>query len=61
MDYSTCFSIGALMARVHNVTLNKKISRVDYDLKTLVKIPYTYAKQYFSEDLPEMKFLKAQG
>lgn len=60
MDIETCFSIGSLMASIHNITLNKKNTRINYNTETLLKLPYEYASAYFSKELPEMKFIKQQ-
>src|SRR5690606_2892820 len=61
MDNETCFEIGSLMAKIHNLTLNKTINRVSYNKKSLIEIPYEQLKQFFSEKLPEMKFIKEFG
>lgn len=58
MDTASCFSIGSLMAKIHSTTANKSIDRINYDLKTLVQIPYEYTKQHFPEKLVEMEFIK---
>lgn len=58
MDSDTCFSIGTLMAGIHNITANKRIERTTYDDQTLLKLPYEYAKAYFPGTLPEMEFVK---
>ncbi len=54
----TCFLIGSLMAKIHNITLNKTIKRISYDEKSLLELPYQYLTQFFAEKLPEMKFIK---
>lgn len=61
MDAATCFSIGSLMAKIHTITANQSIDRINYNLETLVQLPYEYAKQYFPETLPEMEFIKKQS
>jgi len=61
MDNETCFEIGSLMAKIHNLTLNKTIDRVSYNKKSLIEIPYEQLKQFFSEKLPEMEFIKEFG
>jgi Ser/Thr protein kinase RdoA (MazF antagonist) len=61
MDTSTCFSIGSLMAKIHTITANKTIDRINYDVESLVQLPYEYAKHYFSETLAEMEFIKTQS
>jgi Ser/Thr protein kinase RdoA (MazF antagonist) len=61
MDAATCFAIGSLMAKIHTVTSNKSIERINYDAETLVQLPYKYAKSHFSESLTEMQFVKKQS
>ncbi len=61
MDNETCSKIGSLMAKIHNVTLNKNIDRVSYNKKSLIEKPYEYLQNYFSENLLEMKFIKEFG
>ncbi|MCD1118605.1 phosphotransferase [Chryseobacterium turcicum] len=58
MSSETCFSIGSLMAKIHNITENKKIKRVNYNSETLLYTSYNLIKSFFSEDLDEMRFLK---
>lgn len=58
MDTTTCASVGSLMANIHNLTANKKIERVLYDRKSLLESPYQHAKNFFSEKLPELEFIK---
>ena len=60
MDKETCFSIGSLMAGMHNITFNKTSNRINYNAQTLLTEPYKHAASFFSEELPEMKFLKQQ-
>lgn len=61
MDAATCFAIGSLMAKIHTVTANKSIKRINYDVETLVQLPYVYAKSHFSESITEMQFVKKQS
>tara|TARA_R110002167_G_scaffold360062_3_gene577486 strand:+ start:11747 stop:12736 length:990 start_codon:yes stop_codon:yes gene_type:complete len=61
MDNGTCFKIGSLMGKIHNLTLNKTINRETYNKKTLIELPYEHLKQFFSEKLPEMEFIKEFG
>lgn len=61
MSNKTCHSIGSLMAEIHNLTQDKKIKRVNYDADILLNKSYNHLKSFFSEDLNEMKFLKAIG
>jgi len=58
MSNQTCFSIGSLMAKIHNMTERKKIKRVDYNSDVLLYQSYDLIKSFFAEDLDEMKFLK---
>lgn len=58
MDENTCFSIGQLMANMHLITAKKSIGRIQYDHNTLLLAPYYEAKRFFSENLPEMQFIK---
>lgn len=61
IDNDTCFAIGTLMGKIHNVTMGKTIARINYTEETLVTKPYKFATQYFDADLPEMEYIKAQG
>lgn len=58
MNENTCFSIGKLMASIHQSTQIIELERINYNQETLLDLPYSYATQHFSEDLPEMEFLK---
>ena len=58
MDNNTCRAIGSLMAQLHKITVNQTINRIEYNAKTLLDLPYSYAKQFFSVQLPEMQFVK---
>ncbi len=57
-DKETCFLIGSLMSKIHNLTLNKTIDRISYNKESLLKLPYQHLKKIFPEKLPEMKFIK---
>ncbi len=61
LSANTCYSIGALMAKLHYTTINQTLNRVDYNSKTLTQLPYQYATTHFSESIPEMQFLKYAG
>lgn len=61
MSNETCHSIGSLMAKIHNLTENRKINRVNYDSEILLNQSYNHLKSFFSEDLDEMKFLNEIG
>ena len=60
-DNETCFSIGSLMAKMHDLTLHKTIDRVSFNKQSLIELPYEHLKQLFSEKLPEMEFIKEIG
>ena len=58
MDIETCAKIGALMGKIHNLTLNKNIDRISYHKQSLLEAPYQHLKQFFSEELSVMKTIK---
>lgn len=58
MSNETCFTIGTLMAKIHNITENQKIERVNYNSEILLNNAYQLLKPFFKENLEEMKFLK---
>ncbi len=57
----TAFQIGVLMAKMHEITVNKQVQRIDYDAHTLTQLPYQYARQHFSESNEDMRFVKRAG
>lgn len=61
MDNETCYEMGFLMAKFHNITANKTINRTNYNSDLLLKKSYDQLKPFFSEDLIEMKYLKKIG
>src|SRR5690606_6816512 len=61
MSNDTCFAIGVLMAQFHTLTENLSIDRVHYDPNILLNESYDLLVQYFSQQLPEMKYLKQMG
>src|SRR5690606_27649020 len=42
-------------------TFNKTINRESYNKKSLIDLPYEHLKQFFSDKLPEMEFIKEFG
>ena len=56
-----CYTVGSIIAKIHNLTANKKINRVNYTSEILLEQSYNYLKSFFSEELNEMKFLKETG
>ncbi len=61
MSNETCYSIGSLMAKIHNLTETRKLDRVNYDSEILLNKSYGYLQSFFSKDLDEMKFLNEIG
>jgi len=61
MNNETCFEMGSLMARFHNITSNKSIDRTNYSSELLLNKSYELLAHFFSEDLSEMKYLKRIG
>ena len=61
LDENNCQTLGALMARMHQDTLNLRLERVDYTIQELAVQPYLYAKKYYDESLEEMQFVKKAG
>ena len=58
MTNETCFVIGSMMAKIHNITATKKIDRVNYNSDVLLNKAYEHLNLFFSDDLSEMKYLK---
>src|SRR5690606_8437665 len=44
-----------------SITFNKTINRESYNKKSLIDLPYEHLKQFFSDKLPEMEFIKEFG
>lgn len=61
MDGKTCFEIGALMAKIHNTTVNKRLERVDFNRDILIKKSYEDLNIYFNDELDAMKLAKEMG
>ncbi|MGJ8734180.1 MAG: phosphotransferase [Cellulophaga sp.] len=61
IDNNTCFTIGTLMGKIHNVTKEKTIARINYTTEALVTKPYNFTSKYFDANLPEMEYIRAQG
>ncbi|MBX9886745.1 MAG: phosphotransferase [Flavobacteriaceae bacterium] len=59
MSTENCAAIGAIMARIHNITEFHFTNRVQYTPKLLLQDAYMNFKSFFSEDLDEMIFLKS--
>tara|TARA_R110002020_G_scaffold174704_1_gene366196 strand:- start:14851 stop:15840 length:990 start_codon:yes stop_codon:yes gene_type:complete len=61
MTERTCFAIGSLMARMHELTENNTIERTTYNKRTLMETPYDLLKRFFPAELPEMEYIKSLG
>ncbi|WP_339653804.1 phosphotransferase [uncultured Maribacter sp.] len=61
MNHETLFNIGSNMGKMHQLTFNKKIERLNYAKQSLIELPYQQLTHFFSESLPEMKYLKELG
>jgi Ser/Thr protein kinase RdoA (MazF antagonist) len=61
MDTDNCFTVGKLMATIHNTTLDKAINRTQYNIDTLVDKPYNSINGFFPETLESMEYLKNTG
>ena len=57
----THFHIGALIARLHEVTLNQNIQRITYSPDVLIDEPLIEIAKFLSEGSPEMAFLQSTG
>lgn len=55
------YSMGSLMASIHQVTEHVHLKRIEYNANTLTRLPYQYAKQHFSATNEEMHFVKQAG
>jgi len=53
-----CYNLGVTMAKIHQLTINKKIDRKNYNDETLVKWAFGLAKQNFSESSNEIKYFE---
>lgn len=57
----TSYTIGILMAQMHQVTHNQTLQRIDYNPYTLTQLPYVLASAHFSASNEEMVFVKQVG
>ncbi|WP_312922395.1 phosphotransferase [Empedobacter brevis] len=58
MTNETCFAVGSMMAKIHNVTATKKFNRINYNSDVLLYKAYEKLNLFFSENLDEMIYLK---
>lgn len=54
----TCFAIGSIMAKIHNITATNRSDRINYNLDVLLNKAYDYLNLFFSDDLSEMIYIK---
>ena len=53
-----CYHLGSTMAKMHQLTINKKIDRKSYNADTLMTWAYEQVKTKFSVQLPAMQYFK---
>ncbi len=53
------FNIGVEVGSFHHFTGNKSIERVNYSVDILINWAYRHLARYFSEEMEEMRFIKA--
>jgi Ser/Thr protein kinase RdoA (MazF antagonist) len=53
------FQIGVLMARIHQITQNLHLDRIEYTPKILLENPLQYLQQFLASDTEEMAFIKS--
>ena len=58
---ASCYDLGSLMAKMHQVTEDVQLLRVDYNADSLTSHPYQLALRYFPEANEEMQFVKEAG
>ena len=58
MDEEKCENTGALTARIHEAASGITLQRTNYDTNVLLDISYGYVKGFFSEGLPEIKYIR---
>jgi len=61
MKPDTCFTIGEIMAKIHNETEGQKIDRIHYDSSTLLHTSYKHLNSFFPDTNDAMKTLKNLG
>ncbi len=58
MTEETCFTIGSVMAKMHNATSNKPLQRLTFDENSLLHSAYQNITGIFVEELSEINYLK---
>lgn len=58
LSKNICYNLGIQIAKLHQVTINKSLQRKSYNPDTLVHWAYLLAKDFFSESLEEVQYLK---
>ncbi len=55
---NVCHVLGQQMAKFHTYTLGKQLRRIDYNASSLSTWAYTLAKNHFSAELEEIKYVQ---
>ncbi|MEH0153097.1 phosphotransferase [Limibacter armeniacum] len=58
LSLENCGDLGVLMGRMHQLTVNRTMKRVNYNVETLTHLPYQLAKEHFEESFEEMGFVR---
>ena len=53
-----CYNLGAEMAKMHQFTIDKQLSRKNYNADTLVNWAFEKAQKHFSKPLEELDYIK---
>ena len=53
-----CHRIGQWMGQFHQLSIDRKINRIEYNAKSLTQQPYQYARKHFSISSEEMQFVR---
>jgi Ser/Thr protein kinase RdoA (MazF antagonist) len=53
-----CYNLGIEMAKMHQITVDKSLSRKNYNAHTLVNWSFQLAQEYFSEPIQELEYIK---
>jgi Ser/Thr protein kinase RdoA (MazF antagonist) len=55
----THYRIGVLMARLHQVTVNMTLQRINYTSKVILENPFLHLEKFLSADSDEMRFMQS--
>ncbi|MDW7690858.1 phosphotransferase [Flammeovirgaceae bacterium SG7u.111] len=53
-----CYTLGKTIAKMHQLTVNKRINRIKYDADSLTNWAYELSKTFFSESSDEMQYFE---